>query len=738
MLTDMDLQFTLTEALTEISHLSAFESSAESKSWTPSITHLRQPTSLPTGKAWDAGSSATTCNDSSLAGTPSSMCLSMEDREQRELAESAEASPGARFGAIARRQVASDEAGTDDALLQLLDMRRSFCFGKEQAAVSTEPSSGCLSGASRAPCTDSRAARKRDRKHVGDPEQAPQAPVPRDALDGVLMQKTLASLAGPVLPLAASRQGTPKSFSVDSRVATPGSSAGVAGTDRTLQRSRTFAGIGRSIFQGPEPRRFLEPLGHRVADCPVAGAPEGAVGSCCLGLCRAPEMARLKEHLMQLHMLTIQRQLQIMLSIERDIEIKWSALSMKVKAPEECSRQIRAYLNFRDRLRPYLLEEDLVGGKQARDLQTESGMSLETKDLAGVRQGVTEVLKKLKQRYQWKPNMTSRVEISRVNWVARLSAMIRLAMKTSCLFADQELRQLLREDEKRKLGKEVFDQYRQWYKLERGDGMAIKGVKVAPPDVVAKIRKKYEEGPCWAKGLELFSLRHETAKGGMTPGLNPGTPGLAGNLTPGGNRTPFQMPEYASGHEKSEGNTPQWKPPETPMGCAAQDPSPRSGTPQFQARASGTPAGPPPLTPAQGVKGSMTPPGPAGPAASTPNINPFTPGQGPGGSGAPPLTPGAPPRTPSNLPGSANAPTTPVVFEQRCSSSLLIATEAEGEQADVQPAPPPPQLGVYELHQQDAREILYQALRAQPLSMPSEATVSQHRVSSRQSDVVNF
>ncbi|OLP96164.1 hypothetical protein AK812_SmicGene21615 [Symbiodinium microadriaticum] len=146
-----------------------------------------------------------------------------------------------------------------------------------------------------------------------------------------------------------------------------------------------------------------------------------------------------------------------------------------------------------------------------------------------------------------------------------------------------------------------------------------------------------------------------------------------------------------------------------------------------------------------GVKGSMTPPGLAGPAASTPNINPFT--------------PGAPPRTPSNLPGSANAPTTPVaaqkdeksvkterqkvqkvqvVFEQRSSSSLLIATEAEGEQ-DVQPAPPPPQLGVYELHQQDAREILYQALRAQPpLSMPSEATVSQHRVSSRQSDVVNF
>lgn len=404
---------------------------------------------------------------------------------------------------------------------------------------------------------------------------------------------------------------------------------------------------------------------------------------------------------MQLHTLTIQRQLQIMLSIERDIEIKWSGLSMKVRAPEECSRQIRAYLNFRDRLRPYLLEEDLlVGGKQARDLQTESGMSLETKDLAGVRQGVTEVLKKLKQRYQWKPNMTSRVEISRVNWVARLSAVIRLAMKTSCLFADQELRQLLREDEKRKLGKEVFDQYRQWYKLERGDGMAIKGVKVAPPDVVAKIRKKYEDFGQFVNQQPRFqpstpaglgAAMTPGVAGGMTPGLNPGTPGLAGNLTPGGNRTPFHMPEYASGFEKSEGNTPQWKPPpETPTGPMHGMPS--AGTPPFQARASGTPAGPPPPTPAQGVKGSMTPPGLAGPAASTPNINPFTPGgaagAGAGGAGAPstpfgafaapftpaqaqpftpagaPLTPGAPPRTPSNLPGSANAPTTPVAAQK--------------------------------------------------------------------------
>ncbi|CAE7896521.1 unnamed protein product [Symbiodinium microadriaticum] len=150
----MDLQFTLTEALTEISNLSAFESSAGSKSWTPSITPLRQPTSLPTGKEGSEQSSATTCNDSSPEGTASSMSLSLEDHNQ--LAEGAEASPDRGEGRAAARgqprqnvgeEVASD-AATDDALLQLLDMRGSFRFGKPEqaAAASTEQPNGCLSG----------------------------------------------------------------------------------------------------------------------------------------------------------------------------------------------------------------------------------------------------------------------------------------------------------------------------------------------------------------------------------------------------------------------------------------------------------------------------------------------------------------------------------------------------------------------------------------------------------------
>jgi len=86
----------------------------------------------------------------------------------------------------------------------------------------------------------------------------------------------------------------------------------------------------------------------------------------------------------------------------------------------------------------------------------------------------------------------------------------------------------------------------------------------------------------------------------------------------------------------------------------------------------------------------------------------------------------------------------PVVFEQTSTSSLLIATESKQELRDeehehTEPVPTPrSQLGVYELHQQDAREILYQALRPQAMSVAEEPCPRQHRVSSRDSDVVNF
>lgn len=86
----------------------------------------------------------------------------------------------------------------------------------------------------------------------------------------------------------------------------------------------------------------------------------------------------------------------------------------------------------------------------------------------------------------------------------------------------------------------------------------------------------------------------------------------------------------------------------------------------------------------------------------------------------------------------------PVVFERSSGSSLLIATEGVAKEVrpeaetDTAGARPSRQQGVYELHQQDAREILYQALRPQVMTVAEDYPPRQHRVSSRDSDVVNF
>jgi len=359
---------------------------------------------------------------------------------------------------------------------------------------------------------------------------------------------------------------------------------------------------------------------------------------------------------MQLHLLPLPRQLQVFLSIERDIELHWYELTTTVKAREAQSKQLRAFLVFGDRLRPYLNEEDTFSGKHKRDLEKESGGRMDAPSLAIVRQGTTEVLRKLRLRYAWKPNWNSRREICRVNWVARLSAMVRLARKTTCLFADDELRRYLREDEKKILGAEIMDNYKHWFKLEKGDGMAIKGPKIASQELTERINRKYEDYtrnwgrkthmPRTPANLGAAAMTPGLPVGGaMTPGLMPGTPGVSGQMTPGyGNAGMMRAPtpNYQSGiapkiYEDSGGNTPQWKPPQTPLGPMTPSGVPSSATPlPGGIKAVGTPAGPPPPTP---IKAVGTP---AGPPPPTPIKASGTP------AGPPPPTPMVPvPVTPA-------------------------------------------------------------------------------------------
>eukprot|EP00913_Durusdinium_trenchii_P032407 g30343.t1 len=169
---------------------------------------------------------------------------------------------------------------------------------------------------------------------------------------------------------------------------------------------------------------------------------------------RLPTTCRLvKEHLMLLHMLPLQRQIQVLLSIERDIELKWCDLMAKALGREERSSRLREFLNFHERLRPYLNEEDKLPGK--RPLEQESGKRVETLELALMRQGVTDVFKKLRQMYKWKPDISSRKAISKTNWVARLSAAVKLAKTTDTLSADKELRIFLEQESNRRCGMSV-------------------------------------------------------------------------------------------------------------------------------------------------------------------------------------------------------------------------------------------------------------------------------------------
>jgi len=377
--------------------------------------------------------------------------------------------------------------------------------------------------------------------------------------------------------------------------------------------------------------------------------------SCLNRLAAEWKLAPREEDMMLLHMLGLNRQIQVLLSIERDVELQWCELMAKVEVREERSGKLREYLNFTQRLRPYLNEEDLLPGK--KPLEKESGQKLEIYDLAMVRQGVSEIFKKLKQLYKWKPDRSSRTAISKTNWVARLSAVLKLVKTTYTLSADKELRKFLQLEASRNLGSEIYKNYVQWRNTEQGDGLQKPRKRIASEHTMEEMSKKWEElisihypestqqqqpqhQPRTPAGLGVAAMTPGLGAAmtpglgaAMTPGLNPGTPGLSGAVTPGF-RAPTPTGTWQSGFtpafkDQSEGNTPQWRPTATPLGpFGAGTPLPQGGTPgrvnmhtplghplrtpigvKLDGRPAVTPSGLPPPTPL-GAAGAqpMTPP----------------------------------------------------------------------------------------------------------------------------------
>lgn len=358
-----------------------------------------------------------------------------------------------------------------------------------------------------------------------------------------------------------------------------------------------------------------------------------------------------EEQLSQLHILPLQRQLQVLLNIEREIERFWYKMTYTVKADDKRSQEMRAYLDFDRLLKPYLREDDKHTKKKR--LEEEGGFHMTTSELANLRTCISEVLQKIRHRYKWTPSLTTRRCMMQSGWVARLSALLLLAARPKCLHADEEMRKLLKQESHRKLGPEVMARYAQWYKLEDGAGVIVKAPKILDPAVTEERRRLFseyqpEQGrlfgqngylPMTPSGLGSVSAAP------MTPGIF-GAPGTPGPGTPGYLRLAPGTPGVAPGTPGVLGGfrTPN-APPPSPAGASGLPMTPGGG--MRLTGAPRTPAGPPPMTPA--CPPPMTPSGPPPMTPGRPlNFAPGTPaGLPPTHASHAPFTPGVAPHTPA-------------------------------------------------------------------------------------------
>lgn len=296
------------------------------------------------------------------------------------------------------------------------------------------------------------------------------------------------------------------------------------------------------------------------------------------------ELNPAEEQLAQLHMMSLHRQLQILLMVERDIERFWHRMTGQVASEEERSRRMRAYTDVSKLLKPYLREEDMNSPK----IEDEGGVSVTTYELGKIKKSIDEVLKKLLQRYGWKAEHRTRRVMLRSNWPARLAALLELAKRPECLHADDELRRLVKRESHQRHGAQVLVAYNAWSKLEAGEGMVVKMLKVMDESALSENRKLYS------------GYAPDTNRQIGPDGFLPVTPTFSGMATPGMHRF---MP-----------GTPAGPPPGTPgplFRLAGTPAGPPPGTPGLF-RLAGTPAGAPPGTP------GMFRPAPGTPADAMP------------------------------------------------------------------------------------------------------------------------
>jgi len=339
-----------------------------------------------------------------------------------------------------------------------------------------------------------------------------------------------------------------------------------------------------------------------------------------------------EEEMRRLHLVRMEDQLRILLHVERDIEDAYAKLPLpNAGRTEELTKQFREKANF-DRLVQGHLYGD--GGRvfsgRTRSMQDESGIQVKMADLARMRFQIQNVLKIAKINSRWSPAEKSKKLMNKVHWPGRLSALLQLMNIPTTVNADRSFRELLKNEDKKKLGTEVLQRYGTWMKLES----AGVGSNHRPATVLSKQdsdarRKNYQEYGRDQPGWQPSTPGNIGARPGMTPaGLPPATPAFRAAGTPAG--PPPATPAFGMGMRAAG----------TPAGPPA-----------------GTPAGPPPGTPMWRPGGRT--PGGAPPGTPTPSPGPATPSPGPMKYQSPGTPMMMPPGTPGLLPPPGQSPRPP-------------------------------------------------------------------------------
>mmetsp|Transcript_27770 Transcript_27770/g.61279 ORF Transcript_27770/g.61279 Transcript_27770/m.61279 type:complete len:740 (+) Transcript_27770:71-2290(+) len=237
-----------------------------------------------------------------------------------------------------------------------------------------------------------------------------------------------------------------------------------------------------------------------------------------------------EEHLSLLHLLPLEQQVHTLLCIERKVEQQW--VYFRQNTNEEhgllTKNQWQDSLDMTTLLAPFLAGAETEFESK---LLVESGYPLTVMELAKVKAKVADLLGSIFNEHQWEPQERTRKYMLKAPAVPRLSALIDLAGLDTCVDADRKLRELIMDQQTKKLGNEVLLKWQQW-------GTKAKQPKQATAAQMQMLKQMVEQ---YVESVTHTEFQPFTPAG---PGANPGTRATIGVVA---GRTPAGAPPQTPG-----------------------------------------------------------------------------------------------------------------------------------------------------------------------------------------------